>query len=307
MSLPEGYLSYSKRQHGMDQGLYPWRPSKGRANIALPNGKQLAVFIVVPIEFFPLNPSGKPFKHPGAMATPYPDLRHYTTRDYGNRVGVYRLLRAFEAAGVKATFTVNASMLERYPPLIQSIIKGGHEIAAHGLSTDNIHSEHLSAEEEAELVAQTRAAFSKAGLSPTTWMSPARNQSFRTPSLIRAANFTTCLDWEMDQTPVAMDTGNGPLYCLPLLNELNDFNLLQIKAQAEHEWRDQIIEAADYLLAETETAGALSLGFTLTPYIAGQPFRLWAVREILSELMRRPELWVATADEISSAFEEAAL
>ncbi len=68
----------------------------------------------MPLEFFPLNPSGVPFKHPGAMATPYPDLRHYTVRDYGNRVGVYRILESL--GDIQAGFAVNAAVAERCAP-----------------------------------------------------------------------------------------------------------------------------------------------------------------------------------------------
>ena len=101
MPLPDEHLIYPHRSYGMDQDRYAWRPVTQRAPIALPSGAAVAAMIVVPIEHHPLNPPGKPFKHPGAMVTPYPDLRHYTTRDYGNRVGVYRILEVLKAAGMK--------------------------------------------------------------------------------------------------------------------------------------------------------------------------------------------------------------
>ena len=66
-----------------------------------------------------------PFRAPGHMVTPYPDYRHYTARDYGNRVGVWRFLEAFEKAGVRASYAVNAAVAERYPQLIEAIVGGG--------------------------------------------------------------------------------------------------------------------------------------------------------------------------------------
>ena len=76
MALPEDYLTYPHRSYGMDQTLYPWRPATERSKIVWPDGKTAAAMIVVPLEFHRLNPQGKPFKHPGAMQTTYPDLRH---------------------------------------------------------------------------------------------------------------------------------------------------------------------------------------------------------------------------------------
>ena len=90
------YLDYPHRNYGNDHSLYDWSYSARREPVRLDDGTKVSAFITVPLEFFPLNPSGKPFKHPGAMVTPYPDLRHYTTRDYGNRVGVFRLLKVLE-------------------------------------------------------------------------------------------------------------------------------------------------------------------------------------------------------------------
>ncbi|MBY0422659.1 MAG: hypothetical protein K2Q06_10170, partial [Parvularculaceae bacterium] len=99
-ALPEDYLLYPKRRPGQDHDRYAWALAENRALVRLANGAALGVALVVPLEWFMLNPSGKPFKHPGAMQTPYPDLRHFTTRDYGNRVGAFRLLRVFRDAGV---------------------------------------------------------------------------------------------------------------------------------------------------------------------------------------------------------------
>ncbi len=273
-------LEYPKRRYGNDHDLYDWSYSQSLK--ADQSNNKLHVFIVIPLEFFPLDPSGKPFKHPGAMATPYPDLRHYTTRDYGNRVGVFRILDALDTAGVKAVFPVNAVLLERYRVLIEVIKERGHEIAAHGWSTDHIHSSILTKEEEWGLIEKTKKMFEAFGLLPKTWMSPARNQSYATPELLARAGYSTCLDWEMDQVPVSLNTSNGGLKCLPLLNELSDFNILINKKQTEREWADQVLEAVDYLAKETPSRGARYMGFTLTPYVAGLPFRVAQLNRLLA-------------------------
>ncbi|PVM84092.1 polysaccharide deacetylase [Caulobacter radicis] len=284
MPLPDEHLIYPHRSYGMDQDRYAWRPSTERAPIALPSGAAVAAMIVVPIEHHPLNPPGKPFKHPGAMVTPYPDLRHYTTRDYGNRVGVYRILEALKAAGMKATFPINADQLERLKPLIETILADGHEIAAYGLSTTHIHWGGLDRETEAAWVAEVRARFDAAGLKPRAWLSPARQQSFATLDLIRAAGFDICLDWEQDEVPVAMRTDAGEVIGLPLSNELDDRALMIDRRQSEDEWAIQVLEAADYLAESADRFGGRVLGFTLTPYVTGQPFRISALRRLLTGL-----------------------
>ncbi len=299
MPLPDEHLIYPHRSYGMDQDRYGWRPATERPPIAWPGGSVVAAMIVVPIEHHPLNPPGKPFKHPGAMVTPYPDLRHYTTRDYGNRVGVYRILDALKAAGLKATFPINAHQLERLKPLVEAILADGHEIAAYGLSTTHIHWGGLDRETEAAWVAEVRARFDAAGLKPRAWLSPARQQSFATLDLIRAAGFDICLDWEQDEVPVAMTTDAGEVIGLPLSNELDDRSLMIDRRQTEDEWAGQVLEAASYLADGAERFGGRVLGFTLTPYVTGQPFRISALRRLLAGL---GEIGVKamTASEIAS-------
>jgi allantoinase len=299
MSLPESYLTYAKRRRGQDIERYDWTGSVDRAKVAWPNGKAVAALIVVPLEFFMLNPSGKPFKHPGAMVTPYPDLRHYTTRDYGNRVGVFRILKALQAAGMKATFPVNAVLLTKKWPLIDAIIAAGHEIAAYGWDSDAIHWGAIEPSLEAEYVVKTRAAFAAVGVRPRTWMSPARQQSEATPDLVKAAGFDICLDWESDNVPWAMHTASGTLRCVPLANEMDDRKILIDQRQSETEWRNQVLAARDLLVEEAPRFGGQVLSFTLTPYVSGLPFRIWALREVLASLSQDRQVWSATASEIA--------
>ncbi len=299
MSLPDSYLAYEKRGHGQDHDFYAWRMSSERPKFALPDGTKLAVCLLVPLEFFPLNPSGVPFKHPGAMATAYPDLRHFTVRDYGNRVGVYRILGAL--GGEKASFAINGEIAKRYPPLIDAVTARGHEIVAHGVSTDHIHHEGLSAKDEDALIKEALECFASP---PRGWMSPARTQSSKTLTHLAKAGIDYCLDWEMDQVPVRASTPSGDITLVPNAYELSDFTLLHTRKQTEESWFKQIKDAAELLLEEHERYGSQVLTLTLTPYIIGQPFRIWALRAILNYLKDADGVNIMTAGEIATSFKE---
>jgi peptidoglycan/xylan/chitin deacetylase (PgdA/CDA1 family) len=299
MALDDDYLNYPHRRYGMDQDRYAWRKTEARKRCAWPDNAPVAALIVVPLEFHMLNPAGKPFKHPGAMVTPYPDLRHYTTRDYGNRVGVFRILDALKDAKLKAVFPINAVLLTRVKPLVQRILADGHEIAAYGYSTDHIHWGGLDRAEERKWVQDTRAAFEAFGLKPRTWMSPARQQSFATLDLIAEAGFDTCLDWEQDNVPIDMKTEHGLVRAVPLFSELDDRTLLIDRRQSEQEWATQILAARDCLKAEGPRYGGQVLSFTLTSYVSGQPFRTAPMRRLLKTLGADRDVWNASAAEIA--------
>lgn len=302
MSLPEDYLTYPKRGYGQDIDRHDWQLAKDRKPISWPGGQPLAVMIVIPCEFYPLNPTNKPFGHPRGMKTPYPDLRHFTTRDYGNRIGVYRLLDILKQHDLKATFPLSAALLSRASPLVDAILSDGHEIAAAGLHTDAIHWVGMNTEAESHLIAETRRLFHERDLEPTSWMSPARNQSRNTLDILAEHGFTQCLDWETDQVPLPARTGARHILTLPLHNELEDAKLILDRRQSEDAWVYQILEAVEFLKSEKERYGSQMLGFQATPFVMGQPFRIQAFRRLAETLATDKAVWCATAQEISNAF-----
>jgi len=296
--LPKDYLKYPNRKFGQDHEFYDWRLSKDRPRLEWEGGAKVAICFIVPLEFFPLNPSSIPFKHPGAMVTPYPDLRHFTVRDYGNRIAVYRLLEAFGTAEMKASFAVNAKIAEIYTPLMGYL--SGHEIIAHGLSTDHIHHEGLSKSEERARIKQALSVISNS----KGWLSPARGQSSNTLELLAGQNVDYCLDWELDQVPVRARTDAGEITLIPNQYELSDFTLLHTRRQTEQSWLTQILNAVEFLASEHDRFGGQVLGLTLTPYIIGQPFRFWALRELLAQLNARSDVSVFTPSQIDQQFRE---
>ena len=303
MSLDPSYLKYPNRRPGQDMERHDWRLAKDRPRVDPPGGEHVAAMAVVVCEHHPIAPKKTPFGHPHGMVTPFPDLRHYTTRDYGNRVGVFRILKAMREREITATFALSADLLDLAPPLVEAILNDGHEIAAAGLNGDAIHHSGLSEIEERERIEAVRERFADAGLTPTVWLSPARQESFNTPDLLTAAGFNAVLDWETDQVPVFMRTRNGTLAALPVLNELDDYKLMVERKQSEDVWTRQLIEAKDYLKSEHERLGAQVLGFTLTPFVSGQPFRITALETLLDALADDSQVLWAGASEIAAAFE----
>ena len=155
MSQAVGPLEYPFRAYGMDHDRWDWSMLARRPGVVWPNGRRLAVWVTVALEWFPLNMKGQPFKPMGAMQTSYPDLRHYTLRDYGNRVGIYRIFEALARHGIRASAACNAAVARRYPSLIQDCTERGWEIIANGLDMDHLHHGGLSLDDERALIAQT--------------------------------------------------------------------------------------------------------------------------------------------------------
>ncbi|MGB6117292.1 MAG: polysaccharide deacetylase family protein [Mesorhizobium sp.] len=302
MTLPDDYLRYEKRRHGMDHDRYDWSMAPRRKPIVWPNGARVALLVVPVLEWFPLDMSNKPFAPPGAMSTAYPDLRHYTLRDYGNRVGVYRLMDSLAERGVKATAAVNASVAQRYPALMKAIAAAGWEVMGHGIDMDHLHHGQLDDGTEAAWVARAVEVLQQAtGSRPRGWMSPARSQSWNTLDLIAQNGIEYCCDWDNDQLPYRMRAQSGSLVSMPVAPDVDDYAILIHNHHSERSFTEQLVDHFDTLYAEAANGGRIvSIG--LRPWVIGQPYRIGALEEALDHMLRHDGVWCATASEIMDAW-----
>lgn len=306
--VDDGYLEYPSRRYGMDHDRYAWSMLTERKPVTWPDDKKLAVWVNLSLEHFPLNPASssasKLVKLPGGMTMPYPDLRHYTLRDYGNRVGVYRLLKAFDKASVRPTLAINALLVERYPQLAAMIRERGNEVIAHSWSMDTAHASDLDEVAETELIKRSIDTLTTAfGNAPTGWLSPGKLESPNTPDLIKAAGIAYFCDWVNDDMPYAFHTKHGDLVAMPLSTEIEDRFVVIDNFQSEQSWSEQVMDACDLLLAEANEQGGRILSIPLHAWVMGQPHRIKHVEAALAYVMSKPGVWNATAGEICAAWQ----
>ena len=304
MSLDRSFLEYPRLRHGMDHDRYSWSMLAQRPAVRWPGDKPLAVWINLSLEHFPLNPKGEGFKPHGAMVMPYPDLRHYTLRDYGNRVGVFRVLDALEKYGLRASTAVNGELAERYPALLRRLKARSAELVAHGWNMDSVHYGGLDPAREAEYIQRSLAALAPYSDSPIQgWLSPARSQSENTPELLQQAGLQWFGDWINDELPYPFQTANGPLTALPLSLELEDRFIVGENLHAEAEYADQMVDACDFLLEEAQRSGqGRLLALNIHPWVMGQPHRIKHLERVFAHLADNAGLiWNAAPSHIIAA------
>ncbi|APE28096.1 polysaccharide deacetylase family protein [Aurantiacibacter gangjinensis] len=302
MTLDPEYTRYPHRREGYDHDLYQWSNLHARAPVRWPGGKSVAIVLCVSLEYFPILPEDEPFRAPGHMVTPYPDYRHYTVRDYGNRVAVFRLLDAFAKAGVTASFATNAAVAERYPELIDAVKAGGHEIIAHSTDMNGTIASTLSEAEERALIAESLARLEAAtGTTPKGWLSIARSQSWRTVDLLKEHGLTYCCDWVNDELPWRFNNG---LINLPLSVDLSDRQIVAVQQHSAEAWARMMRDAFAFLAQEAaRQSSARLLPMQLTPYIMGQPFRIAALEDLLADLTARSEAWFGSGSAVVESWE----
>lgn len=302
-NLPDSYLQYPQRRYGMDHERYDWSPLPQRKPVAWPGDARIALWVVPALEWFPLDMKGQPFKPPGAMQTSYPDLRHYTLRDYGNRVGIFRVMDALARHAIPASVAVNAAVAVRYPSLVKACVARGWEIIANGLDMDHLHYGGLAEDEERALVDQSlRILREAAGGAVRGWLSPAKSESFATPDLLREAGVAYVCDWVNDDLPFAMRTRAGELVAMPHPVDIDDYTILVQNHHTEDDFRDALIDQFDCLYRESGPGNGRVMAISLHPWIIGQPYRIGALEQALQHIMQRRGVWAATGSQILDAW-----
>ncbi|WP_439589160.1 polysaccharide deacetylase family protein [Hydrogenophaga sp.] len=269
-----------------------------------PDGKPLAVAFVVSAEYYDLYPSAEAFTPPsvpgGFGRGPYPDYRAFSMREYGNRVGAFRLMDLFSRHGLRATLAADAFVAQHRRPVIERALNLGWDLAGHGLSVTDVISSRMSEERERDYVAESlRALQSASGRTVKGWHGPEYGESARTPRLLAEAGVRYLMDWPHDERPVPLDTGSGVVLSLPMSADLDDVMAHWHRRIPMHRWVQCVIDAVERLAMDGAHGGRLLL-LNLHPWLSGQPYRVSYLNELLGQLTRRTDIWFTTTDEVAA-------
>ena len=239
---------------------------------------------------------------------PQPDVLNYAWRDYGNRVGVWRMLELFDDLSLPTTTLVNSEMYAAAPRVVEAFRARGDEIAGHG-RTNAERQGVLSEPEEAQLIAEaTKAITSAEGARPKGWLGPWISQSALTPDLLQEAGYEYLLDWCHDDQPVWMRTRRGRILSVPYPQELNDIPQIVGRKREGAEFADMITDSFEVMLAES-AARPLVMGVALHAYLMGWPHRLKHLARALREIKAKADgrVWFTTAGAINDHFRTLAI
>lgn len=278
-------------------GRYPYASIEDRPAFTWPGGRRLAVYVALNIEVFAFGEGLGAELAPGG---PQPDVLNYAWRDYGNRVGVWRLLEEFYRLELPVTVLANAAAYAECPAVMEAFRRRGDEVVAHGRSNSERQGV-LDETGERKLIADTTAAIEAAeGRPPEGWLGPWISQSRTTPDLLAEAGYRYLLDWCHDDQPVRMATrGGGSILSVPYPQELNDIPAVVARKVEGRAFAEMIVDGFDEQLAQSARQ-PLVFGIALHPYIVGQPHRLRPLRAALEHIAaHRDRVWLCHTGEIA--------
>ncbi|WP_417674872.1 polysaccharide deacetylase family protein [Roseibium sp.] len=279
---------------------YPYVPITDRPDFFWPDGRRLAVYIGLNLETFRFGEGLGAELAPGG---PQPDVLNYAWRDYGNRVGAFRMADLFDAFGLPLSVLVNSNLYDDCPGLIERFRARGDEIVSHG-RTNSERQGILAEEEERSLIEEATARIEKAeGRRPEGWLGPWISQSPVTPDLLKEAGYSYLLDWCHDDQPVWFKTRSGPILSVPYPQELNDIPMIVGRKMDAAPFADMIVDNFEEMLAQSEDQ-PLVMGIALHPYLFGQPYRLRHLRRALAKIksLSDERVWWTTSGAIADHF-----
>ncbi|UDL93642.1 polysaccharide deacetylase family protein [Lichenihabitans sp. PAMC28606] len=267
-------------------GRYDYIPITKRPVYDWPNGKRLAVYIGLNLEDFAFGEGLGAELAPGG---PAPDILNFAWRDYGNRVGAWRLLELFDDLALPASVLLNSVLYDTCPDLPVAFRLRGDEIVGHGRS--NAERQGLLPErDEAALIAEATATLTRhEGRAPGGWLGPWISESAVTPDLLQEAGYSYLLDWCMDDQPVVMRTRRGRILAVPYPQELNDIPMIVGRKIGGDTFADMIVDQFDEMLHQSRDV-PIVMGIALHAYLVGQPYRLRHLRRALAHIAGQRDL-----------------
>jgi len=284
-------------------GRYGYSAISRRPVFRWPHGRRVALYFALGLEHYAFGQGKTEDLVPG-MAQP--DVLNTSWREYGNRVGAWRILDCFARLGFTPAILLNSAVCELAPELVAACTSAGCEIIAHGYS----NSDSLAGLEEGAEAAYLRRVAAQieaaTGRRPEGWASPWIAETPRTPDLLHEGGFSYLLDWCMDDQPVWMQTRTGRIVAVPYSQELNDSSAIIGRQVSATEFADMIVDQFDEMSA-TPGDEPLVMSVILHAFISGQPFRLRALRRALEHIHQsRGGLWLTQPGAIARHFQSLA-
>ena len=268
-----------------------------RPKLELPGGKKLAVAIAVNVEHYLYGQPALSLAQFTAQLVP--DPLNYSWREYGARVGVFRLMEIFERFDVAVTAPLNSDCCDLYPEIVEEGNARGWSWVGHGTNNSVwlLGMDHEA--EKGAIQAVTEKIESATGQRPRGWLGPALTESPHTNDVLAELGYTHTLNWGIDDEPVRLTAGGGDFLSVPYASEFNDIPIFAMQGQTGAQWAEAICDQFDQLLAEGADRPRV-MSFGVHPFLTGQPYRARHFVTALEHMTKHgDDVWFATTDEIA--------
>lgn len=276
---------------------YAYRPIVDRPRFRWPGDKGVAFYLGLNIEHYELGKRATSISQ--ATVALSPDPLNHGWRDYGLRVGFWRMLEALDAVPLRASALVNSDVCEHYPEVIDAGLARDWAWIAHGRNNSRFHTGLSPAIERDELRHITETIAHATASTPRGWLGPALTETDSTPSLLSELGYHYVLDWCADDQPFEL-TVPGML-SVPYSIELNDIRMLNGGISGP-DFHRMVVDQYEQLSADAASGIARVMSLSLHPFVMGQPFRYRYLKTALEFIAEQSDVWITTSDEVAREY-----
>lgn len=272
-------------------GPFPYSPINRRPKLKWPNGAHVAVWVCPNIEVFALN---EPIPRASGKV---PDVPAWSLRDYGARVGIFRIMDVLSKRGIPATASLNSEVCDAYPQIVEDAVALGWEFLAHGQSNSRPLSD-IPPEMERQVIHDSMARIAEAtGRRPRGWLGSGMMETWNSLEYFAQEGIDYVCDWSNDDQPYLMELDGPQMVALPYSVEINDLPAMVRQTRSSDEFEAMIRRQFDTLYREGAESGRVMV-IAVHPYVIGFPHRIWALESALDHIRQHDAVWFATAEEI---------
>ena len=293
---------------GYDHSWFDWSPLPRRPEVNWPGGADVAVSIVLDLGAVEWEIGGPGLVPPpgGRGIGPYPDVPRMSHREFGHRVGVFRLLEMLTTRGAPVVAAVDVLTVEHYGKLLDRLHPCVREWVAAGISASRPLTSQMSEDEERHYIATTLHQLEVGlGIRPVGWLGPERSESARTLGLLSEAGVMYVADLCNDELPYPMGSRAEGLWAFPLSWELSDVSTMFHRGLSAQVFAESIVESVEVMCADGRDGSGRMLGLQLSPWLSGQAFRASGVEAVLDWLVHDRRVWLTTPQDIVSYLRDA--
>jgi allantoinase len=284
-------------------GPFAYEPIIRRPRLAWPNGARLALWVNPNIEYFGLDdvmPNNINERVPREHAK-VPNIRNWSLRDYGNRVGVWRLMETLTRYGIRASAALNSEVCDRHPEIIEEAVRLKWELMGHG-QTNALRINEMNPEQERAAIFDAIDKIEKvSGTRPVGWLGPGLAETWHTLEYLSEAGIRYVCDWVNDDQPYTFDVGTPRMISVPYSVQTNDVPAYFDMKVSVPEFERMLKSQFDVLYKEGEQSGRV-MAIAVHPFVTGQPHRIGALDAALEYICSHEGVWLATASEIAAHY-----
>jgi peptidoglycan/xylan/chitin deacetylase (PgdA/CDA1 family) len=267
-----------------------------------PGGKTLAVWIIPNVEAWSFDSAVGVTTSPNPTNA-VPDVINYAWREYGMRVGLWRIADVLDSAGVSATVALNSSVCEIFPKAVEEMKKRHWEFMGHGITNSQLLSSTSSLDDERNVIQTALGTIEHAvGERPKGWLGPGLAETFNTLDILAEEGLRYVGDWNNDDQPYAMKVKKGKMLSVPYCMELNDIGLFARHGYTGEEYLRAVTDQFETLYSESQKLARV-MGIPLHPFLTGQPLHIKYFQQAIAHMQKQEHVWFATGNEIAEAYE----